>query len=451
MQSHGLEMEDDPLAGADGLRRAWLVTAAVPGSFEALTFQIIDGIVSDTSAEPGDPSTPVQRPQLDSPEAVRLAFDARPGFQASSDAKSEGINFVATYDSETGRSVVRVGGSYLDQLAFIDFDSATGDLVKAQFQGYGPSGGVFYSEDGGSTWQASDLSGPVNAIAADPTDIAVAYAVQPNVSAGIGVMRTLDGGATWTETARLPSDAGAWPFDTVAVRLPEGPIELLVGTRTGLWSSNDGGASWAKVDSLPAMPAWRLGTASNGTVTRVFVSLVSSPLNAALYSSTDLSQWRKEAEGGFRLSRSTDGTHVFAVDESQPDEALALGVDWRQPVSLPHSTFGDAASPVMRMAGNLADSSLIVGESPGNIWFSPDGGTTWQMAFEGSFASLAASSDNTTLLAGGFRSAMSRSSDGGQTWTALPAGPTGTIVAIRFLSPDRVIAVAEGGLQWQGF
>jgi photosystem II stability/assembly factor-like uncharacterized protein len=300
---------------------------------------------------------------------------------------------------------------------------------------------VVYSEDGGATWHASSLTGVTNAIAADPSDSSVAYAVQPDAGAGIQIMNTVDGGVTWNEMAHMPSDAGSWPYDMTTCSTLDGELRLFVGTQTGLWTSDDDGATWARIDSLPAVPAFRVATATSGATTVVFVSLVASPPNAVLYSSTDLTHWKKEADGVDSLSESTDGSQVFALDELQPDQALVLGVESRQYIALPHGLSGEAASPILRMVGNLTDSS-IVGQSGGDIWLSPDGGATWRIVSQGSFASLAASADGSTFLAGGFRTAMSRSVDGGQTWSTLAGSPV-TVSAIRFLSANRVVAATE--------
>ncbi len=108
--------------------------------------------------------------------------------------------------------------------------------------------GLFRSTDHGATWQAvvtDDLSGPVSAVAVDPTNsqrVFVAYAYPD----GARILRTDNGGATWTPVWNaMPS--------TVARSIlisPADPPRVFVGTSTqGVFASTDAGGTWSALDA----------------------------------------------------------------------------------------------------------------------------------------------------------------------------------------------------------
>ena len=108
----------------------------------------------------------------------------------------------------------------------------------------GTNAGLRASRDGGSTWGPVDgipAGVPVTAVnyhASDPRRV-YAYVHQP----GGGLMRSLDGGATWTSTGLY---TGA---ETPAVALSVGPGEHVVVATTGadISRSRDGGRTWEKI------------------------------------------------------------------------------------------------------------------------------------------------------------------------------------------------------------
>ena len=70
------------------------------------------------------------------------------------------------------------------------------------------------------------------------------------------VLISRDGGATWTRSAQPFVIAGNADWRTSGERLavdPADPDVVLLGTRTeGLWRSSDGGATFSRIDSVPA-------------------------------------------------------------------------------------------------------------------------------------------------------------------------------------------------------
>lgn len=116
-----------------------------------------------------------------------------------------------------------------------------------------PAGGIWKSENGGSTWTPlSDgaLFGGVSAIALHPNDVNTLYIGTGDMDAsdteGLGVYKSNDGGQTWVTTG-LTFNAGD---DTRIARVlihPENPEILLAAGSSGVYRSENGGLSWVQV------------------------------------------------------------------------------------------------------------------------------------------------------------------------------------------------------------
>ncbi|HEX2372382.1 MAG TPA: hypothetical protein VHO93_00245, partial [Actinomycetota bacterium] len=111
-------------------------------------------------------------------------------------------------------------------------------------------GGIWESRDGGRTWRPRADDQPtvaVGALAFAPGDPAVAYAGTGQGEAlaalGIGLLRSVDGGASWRPLIAQEL-LGAGFFDLQVD--PADADRLLAATTAGLWASADGGRGWER-------------------------------------------------------------------------------------------------------------------------------------------------------------------------------------------------------------
>ncbi|MBV9718747.1 MAG: hypothetical protein JOZ77_05480 [Candidatus Eremiobacteraeota bacterium] len=120
-------------------------------------------------------------------------------------------------------------------------------------------GGVWRSTNGGATWEAVFEKEPVaavGAVAIDPTDERVVWAgtgeanPRNDVSFGDGLYKSTDGAKTWTRVGL----AGVWSISRIAVD-PHNPRHVIVGafgdpfkdsTDRGVYVTFDGGRTWSK-------------------------------------------------------------------------------------------------------------------------------------------------------------------------------------------------------------
>ena len=224
-------------------------------------------------------------------------------------------------------------------------------------------GGVWKTTDGGVTWTPlteglNDLS--VGALAVAPSSPNVLYlgtgegGYAIDFIPGIGLLTSADGGATWS----LPSSVIATTFYRLVVH-PSNPQELVAGTNQGGLRSTNGGATWTTV----------ISRAVYGDV----ADIVRHPTDPqTLYAAT----WcvNSCSAGVGRVLKSTDGGTTWAdkstglpaagaqaTSSFRFDERIALALSASNPL-------------VLYAATGLADSS---GDIVSHIYKTTDGGESW--------------------------------------------------------------------------
>ena len=229
-------------------------------------------------------------------------------------------------------------------------------------------GGLFQSDDGGSSWQlveslwnrperetgwfggGRDHPG-IHSILVDPRD---SRRVQVGISCA-GVFETLDGGASWSPRNRglradfLPDptvDVGHDPH--CVMRAPSNPDVLWQQNHVGIYRSSDSGGSWEEV-SQPEGPA-RFGFP---------VSVHETDPDSAWVVPGISDQKRMAFGGGLCVARTKDGGRSWRVLER----------------GLPQEHCYDV---VLRHALDLCRTELCFGSTTGNVYASGDHGESWR-------------------------------------------------------------------------
>ncbi|MFY9549686.1 MAG: glycosyl hydrolase, partial [Thermoanaerobaculia bacterium] len=210
----------------------------------------------------------------------------------------------------------------------------------------GTSGGLWKSEDAGTTWSnVSDgffESSSIGAVAVADSDPSVVYAgtgqacLRGNVAAGVGVYKSTDGGRTWAHAGLR--DAG----QVAKIRIHPGNPDLVyvasVGNAfgpneaRGVFRSRDGGKSWEKVFFVSAKTGVtdlamdaknpRVLYAAAWTGDRKPWTIVSGGPESGLYKSSDGGDRWKRLSGG--LPQGVVGKIGVAVSPADPDRVWAL-------------------------------------------------------------------------------------------------------------------------------
>ncbi len=150
-------------------------------------------------------------------------------------ATHEGL-FAATADGKA----VRIGASKDDLMGFSADPGAPGVLYASGHPAQGGNLGVLRSADGGLTWSilSDGAGGPVDfhAITVSIADPSVLYGLDRRLQV------SRDGGRSWAVANSPPKDT----FDLAASALD--PHSLYAAARGGLWVSRDAGDTWRAAD-----------------------------------------------------------------------------------------------------------------------------------------------------------------------------------------------------------
>lgn len=322
-------------------------------------------MISMPNPLPHVPSAPSRRGAVHGGRARRSALRRRVGFVA-------GVLVAAVMFASAGAAEGR--SPFNGPVRALAVNPGTGAL----FVGAGP---IYRSDDAGRTWTKLDgiptTREGVNiaAIAIDPRNPKVMYAS----GSGIAVIKSVDGGETWTRIAAgLPSDSTeAFAIDA------QDSSKLYVWTLgAGLYRSKDAGASWQKVDGGP-----------RGLDIRSLVSL-NEPTGMGglwLYAGIDVGVvrspdcfcgWDRLANQGLPVN---ERVNSLAADPENPPvlyAGLAEGIFKTE----------DAGKTWTKLAADVANAAIAVhpktprhvyaAGGDGSLRASRDGGQTWRRARE---------------------------------------------------------------------
>ena len=309
------------------------------------------------------------------------------------------------------------------------------------------NGGIFMTDNGGTGWirrnnglliftpdgGSSVFEGDYNAIAIDPNDSQVLYALHSSaVTSGSGVLfRTSNGGAQWTPVAF----AGAG----FSLKIdPEDSGTIYVGTSLGLTTTRDSFAS-TEPDSFFGL-----------TVTDIEIDPSDTDV---IYVSTRLSRTFRSDDRGMTWTPINEGmavgeTFSVAVDPHAPVTVFAglngtgvfrsldMGDNWEL------TSDGIFGTDIRAMAIDPQDSSnVLAGAFGGGLFLSENGGGRWEEARNGLIAAqpraIAFAQQNPQIVYAGSvnpftqgQGALFRSDNGGRDWENLPNGTGNSIYSI---------------------
>lgn len=321
------------------------------------------------------------------------------------------------------------------------------------------NGGVWKSNDYGRTWQPifdAQPTGSIGDIAVAPSDPKVIYVgsgeglQRPDLSVGDGIYKSTDAGQTWRNMGlRDGQQIGSIVVDPRdANRLFVAVLGHPYGANSerGVYRSLDGGASWQRV---------LYKDENTGAIQVAFdpanAQIVYADLWAARQGPWENGAWQGPHSG---LFKSTDG-----------------GNSWRQLTAGLPTTAQGLGRIGFAIAPNDAKRLYATVDAPqqGGIYRSDDAGESWRRVSSESrlwgrgndFAEVKVHPKNPDILYVG-NTAAYRSTDGGQTFTAIKGAPGGDDYHRIWINPDNpeiilmatdqgVIVTVNGGETWSSW
>jgi len=304
--------------------------------------------------------------------------------------------------------------------------------------------GLFKAPQGGDIgWSniSGDLpEGQVWSLALHPYHIDTLYAGTPN-----GLFKTTNGGQTWRDITGNNFQSRAVPVVACASAEPE---ILFAGTLSGLYKSTDGGKSWEEK--------------SEGLTHRAIYSLLILNSHHILLGTADGfyesldggNSWQKKIKGLMALnnvvlafdvtgslSRVFVGTRESGIFYSEDG-----GESWQHVNASDHWD-------IKALALNPENPQIIWAGGPQGLRRSEDGGRSWRkaeapMGDRDILAIAINPHDPQIIYVGTSRDGLYKTTDGGQTWINMGEGIEGQAISHIALDPidPRVVYVASQGL-----
>ncbi len=282
-----------------------------------------------------------------------------------------------------------------------------------------PGGGVWRSTNGGSDWSAltdAAATQQICSLAMDPNNPDKLYAGtgdERSPRPGPGVLRSLDGGKTWT----MAQGFSTRPVCAVAVD-PQDGKRVLAGSTDGIFRSTDSGQTWTRVSTVAAQ------------------NLAYSPAaNGIVYAAAASADFFNNPSASSPLLRSTDAGATWTpvtVPAGQPANPRTLN---RAAVAV-----GDAGVVYLALSYQEVNASFV------DLYSSSDGGVAWNTASRatsggGQVALLYDGTNRILYLGAGL---PLRVTPDFQSLTSLATGPS-NINSLALLS-GAVIAASDTGL-----
>ena len=466
-----------------------------------------DKSISALAVDPSDPSTLFTG--IDFPLEVFKSTDGGDSWSKVFDASSLGSpDALAVSPSDGSIVYLGVGSNFIYKStdAGETWDSASSGLESAFVFNqitvhptdpdivYASSdNGLFKTTDGAATWNLLNTpESVVEAVVLDPSNSSTVYATSD------GVMKSTDGGNSWTEKDDVFSRA---VVKAIAVD-PSDPMNLYAGANVfeGIFKSTDGGAEWA-VSSLGLSNYQILSLAFDPQKTS---TIYAGAAPGGVHKSTDGGQtWEPKRDSnlngflaiqdivvdpsdsmnvyvgihlGVGVVWSNDGGETWKAPNTGLTNVYALGIHPTNPSTLYAAsslgrvfkstngamdwTFGTGLPTTVQYTALAVDPSdgmtVYTGSTPGfgsppaGIYKTTDGATTWSDMSNGlelqSVVALAIDPNNpSTLFAGGGGGIIQKSTDAAASWTTLAIDLSGfSTVSALAIDPSNSSVVYAG-------
>lgn len=263
------------------------------------------------------------------------------------------------------------------------------------------------------------------------------------------LLRTTDGGTSWTVVARAAA------FDTafVSVRYATALIAVAVGGNGVIVRSIDGGLTWNAVSSgtTQNLRALRFASATTGVAVGVNRILRTTDGGATWTTASSANDdWQDVAVSGNTFV-AIGGTNGIQGRFARSDDG---GATWSAGnLGTTAGFFGVAFVP--------GSATVIAVGASGAMRRSLDGGANWAAASSGSSAFLRtiAFTDANTGLIGGVATIL-RTTNGGANWASVPANTPKSIAVVAWRDATQALALGDSGVQrsssdagatWSGF
>jgi hypothetical protein len=345
-----------------------------------------------------------------------------------------GATFTPIFD---GQGTLSIGALALDPRDSNILYVGTGEANPGGGSTTQPGDGVWKTTDGGATWQhlGLDQTVEIGRIVVDPKNpnnvfvAAMGNLFTHNIDRG--VYRSQDGGSTWTKVLFVSDGAGAIDlaidpvtptrvFAATWERQRTPSARIYGGPGSGLWRSTDGGTTWtALAGGLPASSTEpsRIGVvvapSSPSTVYAIYSRKADFSLEGVFRSTDSGTTWTRQSVTSLASIIGAQGywSGRLFVHPTNPNDL------WVDGVGLAHSTNGGASFTAV--SGLHADQHAQ--------WFSPA---------------------NPAVILKGNDGGVSRSTNGGSTWTHFNNLPISQFYTVEAhpLEPAKIY----GGLQDNG-
>lgn len=268
----------------------------------------------------------------------------------------------------------------------------------------GASGGVWVTNDGGTTWAPRAQTLPiitVSSIVVDQNDGNVVYIATGDadgfVTPSIGVYKSIDGGTTWKATG-LTFQTAEFKYITKLAIDPTNGAKVYAAATDGVYYTSNGGTNWTMVQPSGAFASYRDIKIRPGTA-------------STIYTVTDTGAFFRSVDSGLKWQPAT------GVPDPAAAQRAVLGV-----------TAANANVVYLLAALSSGGTDDLV------IYKSNDGGGTFGKIPSATLSTFAAnqatffdlvlgvSPTNENELMGGVVSVI-RSTDGGATWFYTSSGP----------------------------